>query len=172
MKKALVAGYIGIALMAGTYSYFLGETRHRNFAYNLGRGLAWPVVMFSDTPEVDGDSPDTFNVSYMEVLRSGAENGLGQGVEISTKLAQFYAYAKHNEAVTQADYEALLGDHARGTDVMLAAIAAIQANPDVQEEYMDYLDGMSAADLFDEQEDLQEEITDLLEDRPAAPAAG
>jgi uncharacterized protein YecT (DUF1311 family) len=122
--------------------------------------------MFSSTPEIDGDSPNAFNASYEDVFRSSTKYGLSQGVEISTKLIQFYLYAKGNTSVTQADYDALLSDQSRGADVMLAAVTAVNSNPEIQKQFMEYLDGMSAADIFDEREDIEEDIADLLKDRP------
>jgi len=168
MKKALITGYIGIALIAGTYSYIFGETRHKSFIYNFGHGITWPVSMFGSTPEIDGDNPNAFNASYEDVFRSSTKYGLSQGVEISTKSLQFYLYAKGNTSVTQADYDALLSDQSRGADVMLAAVAAVNSNPEIQKQFMEYLDGMSAADIFDEREDIEEDIANLLKDRPIA----
>jgi ABC-type long-subunit fatty acid transport system fused permease/ATPase subunit len=43
---SIVALYIFIGIIYTFYSWIYGDTAHKSFLYNIGRGLLWPAVMF------------------------------------------------------------------------------------------------------------------------------
>ena len=42
----VIAIYLVIGLLFGLQQWIWGEVAHKGLAFNLGRGLAWPAVMF------------------------------------------------------------------------------------------------------------------------------
>ena len=46
LKQKLIAGYFGIGVLVALYLTFFGQDRFHGFAYNLGKGIVWPAVMF------------------------------------------------------------------------------------------------------------------------------
>lgn len=46
LKQKLIAAYAGVAVLFALYASHFGPTQYRGFAYNLGRGLVWPVTIF------------------------------------------------------------------------------------------------------------------------------
>jgi hypothetical protein len=48
MKKSQIfwTGYLIIGVVTAIYGSIWGEMHYRSFAYNLGRGLIWPVILF------------------------------------------------------------------------------------------------------------------------------
>lgn len=46
MKQKIIAGYLAIGVLFALYSWMFGDMAHKSFAYNLGRGIIWPAVMF------------------------------------------------------------------------------------------------------------------------------
>lgn len=45
-KAKVLLGYLAIALASALYLSLWGPSAYRGFAYNLGSGLIWPVVLF------------------------------------------------------------------------------------------------------------------------------
>jgi len=45
-KQKFWAAYLSIGLIYAIYSNFWGETHYKSLAYNLGRGISWPLHMF------------------------------------------------------------------------------------------------------------------------------
>lgn len=52
IKHMLIAAYVGIGILTGIYSAIWGEYDYKGVAYNMGRGLFWPVVMFPSLGQV------------------------------------------------------------------------------------------------------------------------
>lgn len=48
MKKTIGYLYLFISLLFGVYSWLWGSTSYKSFAYNLGKGFAWPATMFPE----------------------------------------------------------------------------------------------------------------------------
>lgn len=46
MKKILIGGYAGIALLFAIYGTLFGAHSHQGFANNLGRAIVWPAILF------------------------------------------------------------------------------------------------------------------------------
>lgn len=46
LKQRLITGYLTIALLFGLYGWLFGDYNYRGLAYNLGRGITWPVTIF------------------------------------------------------------------------------------------------------------------------------
>ncbi|MDO9178709.1 MAG: hypothetical protein Q7U16_10430 [Agitococcus sp.] len=46
IKPILISVYVAIAVLTGIYGSIWGQYDYKGFAYNLGRGLIWPAVMF------------------------------------------------------------------------------------------------------------------------------
>lgn len=45
IKSLLIGCYVVIALMVGIYGDIWGTYAYKGFAYNLGRGFFWPVLL-------------------------------------------------------------------------------------------------------------------------------
>ncbi|KOE22445.1 hypothetical protein [Burkholderia multivorans] len=45
-KQKLISAYLAIGILFALYGWQFGETGYRGFAYNLGRGLFWPTILF------------------------------------------------------------------------------------------------------------------------------
>lgn len=46
LKQKLIYGYLVIAVLFALYGWLFGDTSHKSFAANLGRGIVWPVLIF------------------------------------------------------------------------------------------------------------------------------
>lgn len=46
LKHRLIAGYISVSILFGLYGWLFGAYNYRGLAYNLGRGITWPVTIF------------------------------------------------------------------------------------------------------------------------------
>ncbi len=47
-KQKLFAGYFVIGLLFAIYESQWGSGEYKSFAFNLGKGIVWPVVMFPE----------------------------------------------------------------------------------------------------------------------------
>lgn len=54
IKQALIGFYVLIAILVCTYGTFFGDYSHKGFAYNLGRSVIWPAVIFPSLGHVVG----------------------------------------------------------------------------------------------------------------------
>ncbi len=54
IKHMLIAAYVAIGILAGIYGSIWGQYDYKGVAYNMGRGLFWPVVMFPSLGQVVG----------------------------------------------------------------------------------------------------------------------
>lgn len=54
MRYILFVGYMIISFLYSLYGYFFTFYGYKGFAYNLGRGLVWPFVMFPSLGEIVG----------------------------------------------------------------------------------------------------------------------
>jgi hypothetical protein len=45
-KQKIIAIYLVVGLLFGLQQWLWGDTAYKGLAYNLGRGLVWPAVMF------------------------------------------------------------------------------------------------------------------------------
>lgn len=52
IKPILISVYVAIAVLTGIYGSIWGQYDYKGFAYNLGRGLIWPVVMFPSLGQI------------------------------------------------------------------------------------------------------------------------
>lgn len=52
IKAWLIGGYVAIGILAGIYGSIWGQYDYKGVAYNMGRGLFWPVVMFPSLGQV------------------------------------------------------------------------------------------------------------------------
>ncbi|MBN8263135.1 MAG: hypothetical protein J0M21_00600 [Xanthomonadales bacterium] len=46
MKKYLIGGYAAVAFLFAIYGTLFGDFAYKGFAYNLGRAVVWPAIMF------------------------------------------------------------------------------------------------------------------------------
>lgn len=44
-SKVFWTGYLTLAALFAVYGNIWGETHYKSFAYNVGRGLVWPVIL-------------------------------------------------------------------------------------------------------------------------------
>ncbi|MCB1659315.1 MAG: hypothetical protein KDI39_13925 [Pseudomonadales bacterium] len=52
IKAMLIAAYVVIGILTGIYGSIWGQYDYKGLAYNMGRGLMWPVVMFPSLGQV------------------------------------------------------------------------------------------------------------------------
>ena len=52
IKAMLIAAYVVIGILTGIYGSIWGQYDYKGLAYNMGRGLMWPVVMFPSFGQV------------------------------------------------------------------------------------------------------------------------
>ncbi|MCB1657299.1 MAG: hypothetical protein KDI39_03650 [Pseudomonadales bacterium] len=52
IKHILISVYLGIGVLFGLYGSIWGQYDYKGVAYNMGRGLMWPVVMFPSLGQV------------------------------------------------------------------------------------------------------------------------
>jgi phosphate/sulfate permease len=45
-KQKLISAYFGIGFLVAMYESMFGPDSMRGFAYNLGKGIVWPAVVF------------------------------------------------------------------------------------------------------------------------------
>lgn len=46
LKQKFISAYVVVAILFAIYASNFGPSQYESFAYNLGRGVVWPVVMF------------------------------------------------------------------------------------------------------------------------------
>lgn len=54
MKKILMGGYFAIAFLSWIYLANWGAFAYRGWAYNFGRALVWPAIMFPAVGQILG----------------------------------------------------------------------------------------------------------------------
>lgn len=52
IKHMIISAYLVIGILTGIYGSILGQYDYKGVAYNMGRGLFWPVVMFPSLGQV------------------------------------------------------------------------------------------------------------------------
>ncbi len=53
-KQIIIAGYLGMGLIVGIYQSQWGNDAYKGMAYNLGKGLVWPAVLFPIVGQIVG----------------------------------------------------------------------------------------------------------------------
>lgn len=48
LKSKIISIYLGFGFLFALYAWSFGETAHKSFAYNLGKGIVWPAVIFPE----------------------------------------------------------------------------------------------------------------------------
>jgi len=48
IKKKIISAYVVVWLLFSLYGWLFGANSYRGFAYNLGSGLVWPVMIFPE----------------------------------------------------------------------------------------------------------------------------
>lgn len=52
IKHILISIYVTIGILTGIYGSIWGQYDYKGVAYNLGRGMVWPVIMFPSLGQV------------------------------------------------------------------------------------------------------------------------
>jgi hypothetical protein len=164
LKNKLIAGYLLIALLFGSWSYFFGATQHMSYAYNLGVGIAWPVSMFKGQAELDGDSDQDFSRSLQEMQRAYPAQSLQ--IDYALGLVMMHIYAESDPAFDGEQINALFAPGAKLPAEMFSSLWKIRSLVD---ELKERLDGMDLDELIEEAEEAKEDLLELAEDRPAPP---
>lgn len=45
-KQKIITAYFSIALLFAFYGWLFGDDKYRGFAYNAGKALVWPTIIF------------------------------------------------------------------------------------------------------------------------------
>jgi len=45
-KAKIISVYLAIGVLFALYGWLFGDNSYKSFAYNLGTGIFWPLVMF------------------------------------------------------------------------------------------------------------------------------
>ncbi len=45
-KQKLISAYFGVALLFALYGWLFGAEKYRGLAYNLGKAVVWPTMIF------------------------------------------------------------------------------------------------------------------------------
>jgi len=45
-KAKIVLVYLALGVLFALYAWLFGDTSHKSFAFNLGMGIVWPVMLF------------------------------------------------------------------------------------------------------------------------------
>ena len=53
-KSKIISVYLAIGLLYALYGWLFGDNSYKSFAYNLGTGLVWPLMMFPGLGKVVG----------------------------------------------------------------------------------------------------------------------
>lgn len=53
-KAKLISAYLAIAVLFALYGWMFGSNSYKGFAYNLGTGIVWPVMLFPGLGKVLG----------------------------------------------------------------------------------------------------------------------
>jgi hypothetical protein len=166
LKSKLIVGYLLISVLFGSWGYFFGATQHMSYAYNLGRGLVWPVTVIKGDPEIDGDSDQAFYTSLQEMKRSYPLKALH--VEAAVGAVLVHIYAEETPEFHGGQIKAMFEDGGMIPADMFSNLMQVR---NLVDQLKERLDGMDIDDLLDEAEGAKEELLELAEDRPAPVAA-
>jgi hypothetical protein len=53
-KSTIVIIYLVLGLLFALYGWLFGDNSYKSFAYNLGTGLVWPVMLFPGLGKIIG----------------------------------------------------------------------------------------------------------------------
>lgn len=53
-KSKIISVYLAIGVVFALYGWLFGDNSYKSFAYNLGMGLVWPVMIFPALGQVMG----------------------------------------------------------------------------------------------------------------------
>jgi hypothetical protein len=68
IKEALIGFYVLIAILVCTYGTFFGDYAHKGVAYNLGRSLIWPAVIFPSLGHAIGGVLIVAFIAYITIF--------------------------------------------------------------------------------------------------------
>lgn len=54
IKNKIINTYFVVGLLFALYGWLFGSTSYKSFAYNLGRGLVWPLMIFPELGKAIG----------------------------------------------------------------------------------------------------------------------
>ncbi|MGE7958600.1 hypothetical protein ACQKQA_18775 [Pseudomonas sp. NPDC089530] len=164
MKGMLIGTYLAIALVVGTLGAFFGNYSYESYWYNLGRGFLWPVGLFEGDTEIDGDTPESFAKSYVQMM-SEHKNSKGRYLLPAAlgKLAGL-ELAKADPSLVKADFAPLI----TGGAVPQVFIQGLLKNPKIVNSLREELDGMDFHDMLIAGDDAEAELFDLLDERDKA----
>lgn len=166
MKAKIIIFYLVAAFIYGFFSWSFGNYGYKNFAYNLGRGLLWPVNIFEDSTKIDASSDISFATSYQKIQ---AEHKNHEGVYLFNEAVSkimMNTYVKVNKNFTLADYEAVengsMAGYASAND-MLASL--FSNNRLLVREFREYVDGMSLIDVINNGKEAHRNTREILTQR-------
>ncbi|WXL26330.1 hypothetical protein WG219_02250 [Ectopseudomonas mendocina] len=162
MKSKLIVGYLLISVLFASWGYFFGATQHMSYAYNLGRGLTWPVIIIKGEPEVNGESDQAFYSSLQEMKSSYPQKASHVDAAIGAVLVLIHA--EQTPDFNGDQIKALFKDGSNIPPHMFSDLMQVRG---LINQLKERLDGMDIDDVLNEAEDAKEALLELAEERPA-----
>ncbi|BEP57020.1 hypothetical protein GmRootV118_42640 [Variovorax sp. V118] len=53
-KAKIICIYLAIGVLFALYGWLFGDNSYKSFAYNLGTGIAWPIMLFPGLGKILG----------------------------------------------------------------------------------------------------------------------
>ncbi|WP_339118295.1 hypothetical protein [Halomonas sp. BMC6] len=167
MKLKILAIYLAAAFIYGLLSWGFGNYGYKSLAYNLGRGLMWPINIFENSTELDSTNDTTFITTYQNLqLEHKSQEGIYKFNEAIAKI-MFNTYAKNNQNFTLSDYKEIengsLAGYSSANDML---VSLFTNNRLLVREFREYVDGMSLIDVINAGNDAHNETLKILSTRP------
>lgn len=163
MKFKIIGTYLLIALLCGFCFWAFGNYGYKSFAYNLGRGLIWPVNIFENTTKIDSSNDISFAQTYNKVQ---TEHKNYEGVYLFNEAVgkiMMNMYAKNNENFTYEDYKEVMKGSSSGYASASNMVASLFDNDrQLVKEFREKVDGMKLIDVIDAGEKADKETKKIL----------
>lgn len=163
MKATLIGIYLTISIVCGVSFWLFGNYSYKGPAYNLGRGLVWPINVLRDDTEIDSTNDASFATTYYRVQ---AEHSDYEGRYLFTEAAAKILasiYAKQSPGFSYENYISLeSGSRAGWVHAKDMFASMLKNNRDSVREFRNIVDGMEFIDVINAGEDADAETKELL----------
>lgn len=168
MKGIIIGSYLVISVLSGIFMNAFGDYSYKGFAYNVGRGLVWPAILFESDPEIDGSTIETFSHSLGQLINSHKEQS-GKIMAISSMGNVLMLEAiKKNKNISASEIKRLLHGSPQSMDSMLNEIYSVDGEftmDNALSVLQDKLDGADFSDIIDEGDNALDDIKDIIDER-------
>lgn len=161
-SHALIGTYLLIGVLTGIYNYNNGPSQYDSLAFNIGGGLVWPVKLFKEDPEIDGDSEQSFASSLVKIVSAYPTNRAQILLNNSLGLIGLEKYVDSRPNLSQQEIKALMNNESVTPDFLKWALKDKEGITFLRDE----IDGYDLNDIIEAGQDSYEEVQDMMEDRP------